>query len=626
MEPKGLNRKLTAILSADVKGYSRLMGDDDESTVTTITAYRENITKLTKKHQGRVVDTPGDNILAEFSSALNAVNCAIGIQRALEIENAKLPDDRRMEFRIGINLGDILHQDDRIYGDGVNIAARIESLAEPGGICISRGVYDQVKKKVHQGFEYLGEHAVKNIAEPVRIYRILQSPEYEGRVIGETKTKSTQIKILYGTIISLIVVASSSLIWTIYSRPVGTTAASSENRIIPLPDKPSIAVLPFVNMSEDPEQEYFSDGITNDILTALSKFGDLLIIASNTTFTYKGKSVNVENVGQELGVRYILEGSVQRAGVKVRVNAQLIDATTGYHIWSERYNRELKDIFAVQDEIVNSIVGNLAVKIDATERKRVLHKKTESLEAYDYLLQGMEYLRRRTRSDNTNARQMFEKAIKLDPEFASAYVGLGQTYRVQAEYGWTEFQTQALQKARDLALIALNKDESNADAYALLGYIETYFGQYDLAIKHLNHAIELNPNDASSYSYRGNVMLRAGRVDDAIESLETAYRFDPNMSPGQSMFLGIGYFLKGQYEKAITILEEGVSRKPDWSGNHIILAATYAQSGRKGDAKYEAQKVLQLEPFFEIDNYGTVFQNQEDRDKIIEGLRMAGLK
>lgn len=625
MTGNGIQRKLKAIFSADVKGYSLLMADDDESTVTTITAYRELISGLIQKHQGRVVDSPGDNILAEFSSTLNAVNSAIDIQRTLKIENAKLPDDRHMYFRIGINLGDILHKDNRIYGDGVNIAARIESLADPGGICISRGVYDQVKKKVPQGFEYLGEHAVKNIAEPVRIYRILLSPDAEGKIIGEPITKSTQIKMPFAAIITVLLVVCAAILWTFYPRSLETDPTSIENMAPPLLNKPSIAVLPFVNMSKDPEQEYFSDGITNDIITALSKFRELLVIASNTIFTYKGKPVNIENVGQELGVKYILEGSVQKVGDKVRVNAQLIDAKTGYHIWSERYGRELQDIFAVQDEIVKSIVAKLAVKIDATERKRAMHKKTENLEAYDYLLQGMEHYRRRTRSENRKARQLFEKAIELDPDFASAYVGLGLTYRVQADYGWAEFPTQALQQAKDLALKALVLDESNADAYALLGNVYTHFKRYDFAIKQLNRAIELNPNDASSYNTRGEVLLWSGKVDDAIESLETAYRFDPYLSPGLFMFLGISYYLKEQYDKAINMLEEGLNRKPDWVGNHIILAAVYAQSGRLIDAEREAQEVLRLDPFFEIDSYGSVFQNHNDRAKIVEGLRKAGL-
>ena len=291
MTDNGMHRQLKAILSADVKGYSKLMGDDDESTVNTITAYREIITELIEKHQGRVVDSPGDNILAEFGSTLNAVNSAVEIQRTLETENGHLPDHRRMDFRIGINLGDIIHKDNRIYGDGVNVAARIESLADPGGICISRGVFNQIKKKVRQGFEYMGKHAVKNIAEPVRIYRILLAPEYEGKIIGEPKSTQTKIKKPAAVAIAILFVASAVLVWMFYPRAPEVEPASVEKMAYALPEKPSIAVLPFDNMSDDPEQEYFSDGITEDLITDLSKISGIFVIARNSTFTYKGKAV-----------------------------------------------------------------------------------------------------------------------------------------------------------------------------------------------------------------------------------------------------------------------------------------------------------------------------------------------
>ena len=626
MIDNGIQRKLKAILSADVKGYSILMGADDESTVATITAYREIISDLIQNHQGRVVDSPGDNILAEFGSTLDAVNSALNIQRTLQIENAKLPDDRQMNYRIGINLGDILQKDDRIYGDGVNVAARIESLADPGGICISRGVFDQVKKNVTQEFEYMGEHSVKNISEPVRIYRLLLSPGAKKRSTKETVIKPSRFGTPYSLILAILVLALAGVIYKFFPHPLTTETILEGDKAVELSEKPSIAVLPFVNMSNDPEQEYFSDGVTSDIITALSKFGKLLVIASNTIFTYKGKAVNIERIGQELNVKYILEGSIQRITTKIRINAQLIDTATGFHIWSEHYNRSLKDIFSVQDEIVHTIVGKFAVEIDAVERKRAMQKKTENLEAYDFVLRGMEYDRRRTRLENSKARTMYTKAISLDPDFASAYVGLGQTYQIQVSFGWTEFPIKALKKAEDLAYKALSIDKSNADAYGLLGFVYTFEKKYDLAMNKLNRAIELNPNDASSLARRGQVLIWSGKVDEAINSLETAYRFDPNMIHGNFMFLGIGYYLRGQYEKAINILEEGVSRKPDWVGNHIILAAAYAQSGRLDNAKLEAQIVIRLEPFFDIDSYGTVFRNPEHRAKIVDGLHKAGLK
>jgi adenylate cyclase len=624
MSNNDIKRKLTAILSADVEGYSLLMGDDEESTIRTLDRYRQTMKMLIEQHHGRVVDATGDNLLAEYASVVDAVNCAATIQQKLAELNAGLPEKRKMQFRIGVNLGDVVEEGDRIYGDGVNIAARIEGLAVGGGICISGTAYDQVKSKLVFGYEYTGEHTVKNIKEPVRVYRVLMEPEAAGKLIGETKSMLRRWSLASAVIVLVI---GATAIWVYYMRltPNSEETISPSKSALLLVGRASIAVLPFSNLSGEPEQEYFSDGITNDLITTLSKFPELLVIASNTIFTYKGKPVNIEHVGQELGVRYVLEGSVQKAGAKVRINAQLIDATSGFHIWSEHYNRELKDIFAVQEEIVHTIVGKLAVKIDAAERKRVLHKRTESLEAYDYLLRGLELFQTRTCADFRKARQMFEKAIALDPDFASAYVGLGRTYQSQISYGCTEFPSQALQRAKDLATKAIKLDEFQSDAYALLGMVYTYSGRYDLAISQLNQAIEINPNDAYAHSYRGQVMLWSGRVDDAIQSMEIALRFDPNRSPGDFMFLGIGYYLKGQYDKAINVLEKGLNRKLDWVGNHIILAAAYAQLDRSDDAEREVQEILRLEPFFELDNYGTVYRNQADRAKIVQGLRKAGL-
>lgn len=624
MSNNDIKRKLTAILSADVEGYSLLMGDDEESTIRTLDRYRQTMKMLIEQHRGRVVDATGDNLLAEYASVVDAVNCAATIQQKLAELNAGLPEKRKMQFRIGVNLGDVVEEGDRIYGDGVNIAARIEGLAVGGGICISGTAYDQVKSKLVFGYEYTGEHTVKNIKEPVRVYRVLMEPEAAGKLIGETKSMLRRWSLASAVIVLVI---GATAIWVYYMRltPNSEETISPSKSALLLVGRASIAVLPFSNLSGEPEQEYFSDGISNDLITTLSKFPELLVIASNTIFTYKGKPVNIEHVGQELGVRYVLEGSVQKAGAKVRINAQLIDATSGFHIWSEHYNRELKDIFAVQEEIVHTIVGKLAVKIEAAERKRVLHKRTESLEAYDYLLRGLELFQTRTCADFRKARQMFEKAIALDPDFASAYVGLGRTYQSQTSYGCTEFPSQALQRAKDLATKAINLDEFQSDAYALLGMVYTYSGRYDLAISQLNQAIEINPNDAYAHSYRGQVMLWSGRVDDAIQSMEIALRFDPNRSPGDFMFLGIGYYLKGQYDKAINVLEKGLNRKLDWVGNHIILAAAYAQLDRSDDAEREVQEILRLEPFFELDNYGTVYRNQADRAKIVQGLRKAGL-
>jgi TolB-like protein/class 3 adenylate cyclase len=366
MATEDFKRKLTAILSADVKGYSRLMGEDDEATVRTITAYREVITEVVEKHRGRVVDSPGDNILAEFASVIDAVHSAVEIQQELKTKNAELPDERKMEFRIGVNLGDVIHEEERIYGDGVNVAARVESLAEAGGICVSGTVFDQIESKLPLGYEYLGEQSVKNISKPVRIYKALMDPEAVGKVIGEQRAeprRGQRVALVVVTVLLLIV--GGLLIWRTAFPPV--QVASVEKMAFPLPDKPSIAVLPFANLSGDPSQDYLSDGTTENIITALSKISNVFVIARNSAFTYKGKTVKVQQIAEDLGVRYVLEGSFQRAGERVRINAQLVDGLTGRHLWAERYDREIGDIFALQDDITNHVVTALEVKLTEGE-------------------------------------------------------------------------------------------------------------------------------------------------------------------------------------------------------------------------------------------------------------------
>jgi len=628
MNGQPFKRKLTAILSADVKGYSRLMGDDEEGTVSTLTAYRNVVTSLIQKHSGRVVDSPGDNLLAEFSSLVDALRSAWDIQQEIKTRNTELPENRRMTFRIGVNLGDVIQEGERIYGDGVNIAARLESLAEEGGICISGTAYDHVKNKLPLKYDYQGEQAVKNIKDPVRVYRVLMEREASTKPTGKAKPKMKRRKLALALAALILVPAAALGVFNFYSRPSPPPSKPTheETPIVKLSDKPSIAVLPFANLSGDTEQEYFSDGMTNDIITDLSKFHELLVIASNTAFTYKGKPADIKEVGRELGVRYVLEGSVQKGSGKVRINAQLIDASTGSHLWAERYDRDIKDLFALQDEIVQRIVATLAVKIEAAERVRSMRKDTENLEAYDYVLRGWEYRRKRTRHGGIKAEEMFTKAIELDPSYAAAYVGLGLRHLNLLDYGWTEFPAQALQKAYDLAQKALSLDESHAGAHALLGNIYLYRGQHELAISELQRAIQLNPNDALSRRYLGMVMLWSGRPDDAIPAIETALRYDPRPSPGTYMFLVLAFYLKGQYDAAINVAERGLARHPDFVGSHIAVAAAYAQAGRSEEAARAAEKVLRLDPFFEVESYGTVFRNSADREHIRDGLRKAGLK
>ena len=439
MPAERVKRKLTAILSADVKDYSRLMSEDEVATVVILKDYRRIMTALIKQYHGRVVDSPGDNLLADFSSVTDAVQCAVEIQNELKSRNAELPDNRKMAFRIGINLGDVIDEGERIYGEGINIAARLEGLADEGGVCISRSVYNQVKNKLELNYDDMGEQTVKNIPEPIRVYRVREKEkdiEVQGAKVRSDRIKKPRIIAMVALV--LLIAAVVIFVAVKIYRSETTQPVESVSRLQTTPlmtSKSSIAILPFKNLSGDPEQEYFSDGITNDIITDLSRFSELLVIASNTSFTYKGKPVKVKDVGQELGVRYVLEGSVQKSGNKVRINAQLIDAASDNHLWADRYDRDLKDIFSVQDEIVQMIVAKLAVKIYAAERSRAMRKPTENLEAYEYLLRGYSFLLQRTSSAAAKARQMFEKAIALDPQYAYAHVGLGEYYLDTVEYG-----------------------------------------------------------------------------------------------------------------------------------------------------------------------------------------------
>ena len=624
--PEHLERKLAAILYADVAGYSRLTGEDEEGTHRLLSSYLDAITALIDRHNGKVLHFAGDAVLAEFASVVNALTCAVNIQREIKDRNRDLHDNRKVQFRIGINLGDVIVDRNEIYGDGVNVAARLESLAEPGGICISEAVRTAVGNKLPLNYEFLGEQSVKNIAEPVRAYRVQLKPDAvlpTPTTPSKTKRARRRLVMVSAAVVALLG-GVTVIAWLAPWQPT-TEPASGERAALPLPDKPSIAVLPFTNLSDDPKQEYFSDGITNDIITDLSKFRSLFVIASKSVFVYKGKPVKVQDVSRELGVRYVLEGSVQRASEKVRVNAQLIDATTGHHLWAERYDRDLKDLFALQDEIVQTIVTALAVKVDAVERKRAMRKDTDNLEAYDYVLRGWEYLARTTRSTNMEARQMFQRAIELDPRYASAYVGLGWTYRKAMGHGWTEFPGQALQQAHDLAQKALSLEES-ASAYRLLGYVYLPRRQYDLARRALERAIELNPNDWDSLSILGSVMLYTGRPDEAIQTYETTLRFNPAMEVDRLFELGLAYYLEMRYDDAIRTLEQGVGRNPDHVFLYIALAAAYAQADRPEDAARAAATVRRLHPFFEVASFGTRFRNPADRASIAQGLRKAELK
>jgi adenylate cyclase len=566
--------------------------------------------------------------LAEFASVIDAVQCALEIQAELKARNADLPESRRMKFRIGVNLGDVVEEGERIYGDGVNIAARLESLAEAGGICISGIVFEQIENKLAAGYEYLGEQSVKNIPKPVPVYRIITDPKAAGKVIGKARTRSRRWQWTAVAAVVLVIGTAIVAIWNFYFRsaPTHETAGIVPKPAIPLAERASIAVLPFKNLSGDPEQEYFSDGITNDIITDLSKFREMFVIASNTVFTYKGKPLKIKDVSRDLRVQYVLEGSVQKAGNKVRINAQLIDATKGHHLWAERYDRDLDDLFTVQDEIVQTIVMKLAIKVDAAERARAMRKDTDNLEAYDYVMRGEEFLYRGTRSANIKAKELFKNAIELDSGYALAYTALGWSYYLGAINGWTEFPQQAIEKALGFGQKALSIGEPDAFTHALLGSGYLRLGKYDLAISELQRAIELNPNDALSHLRLGTVMLYAGQTDEAIQMLQTGLRFDPYSELDHYWHLGLAFYLKGKYEDATRTLEQALSFAPNFAWNHIALAAAYAQAGRSEDAKRSAESAKKLHPFFDVESSFTLFRNPADRNEFHEGLRKAGLE
>jgi len=582
MGQNNLPRKLTAVLSADVKGYSRLMGEDEDGTVRTLGTYRDILFDVIQKHRGRVVDSPGDNILAEFGSVVDAVRGSVEIQETLKARNAELPENRRMEFRVGINLGDVIVDGERIYGDGVNIAARMEGLAEGGGICLSGTVYDQVENKLAFEYDYMGEQAVKNITKPVRVYRVRM--------------------------------------------PVHT--ASMERTEEPsLPDRPSIAVLPFVNMSVDPEQEYFSDGMTEDLITDLSKISGLFVIARNSVFTYKGRTVKVDQVGRELGVRHVLEGSVRKAGGRVRITAQLVDARTGGHLWAERYDRDLEDIFALQDEVVQKIVAVLAVRLTEDEQDRLERRYTDNLEAYDHFLRGLECFHRFAREENSQARSMFQRAIDLDPAFAMAYGLLSLTHWLEWSFGWSQ-DLGCLEKAFELAHKATVLDDALPEPHGILGMVYLWKKEHEKAISELKRAIALDPNHADGMSQLAQVLSFAGQPEEAIRWARKAMRLNPRYSVLYLWPLGHAYFLLERYEDAVATFRRVLHLNPNFHPALIYSSLSLSGLGRADEARAQAAEFLNVtaDMSWEAWRQRLPYKDQSIIEGLFEGLRQVEVK
>ena len=578
-----MERKLAAIMAADVVGYGRLMEQDEAGTFERLRGHRKELfePEIEQRH-GRVFKLVGDGLFAEFASVVDAVECAATLQRGLAQRNSKLPVVERIDIRIGVHVGDVIVEDDDRHGDAVNIAARLQQLAEPGGICVSRSVMDHVRHKVALAFELRGEERLKNIAEPVSVFRV--------------QLDSTQTRLLP-----------------------------------PLPDKPSIAVLPFENLSGDPEQEYFADGMVEEIITALSRFRNLFVIARNSSFTYKGRAVDVKHVGRELGVRYVLEGSVRKGGDRVRITGQLIDASTGAHLWADRFEGRLAEVFDLQDQVAVSVVGAITRRLEDAEIERAKRKPTEDLDAYDYYLRGLAIANHMTRDANQEALQLFDHAIQRDPDFTLAHARAAYCYVQRKANGWIVDREVEVATAARLARRAIEIGRDDAVALSYGGHTLAYVvGDLDNGAAFVDRALVLNSNFAAAWASSGFMKLCLGEPDVAIDHEGRATRlspFDPRLFVWQ-FITAFAHYCAGRHREAISWAENSLRDQPNFASAMRILAASLALEGRIGEAQKATARLLAADPALrasKLDDVMPPFRRPEDRVKFVEGLRQAGL-
>src|ERR1700736_4877101 len=575
-----MERRLSAILAADIAGYSALMGADGARPVRDLKGHQAVVLPMVGEFAGRIIDTAGDGILAEFASVINAVKCALAIQTTMAQRNAAIEPQRRMQFRVGLNIGDVVYDDVRIYGDGINIAARLESIAEAGGICISSKVYDEISGRIDLHCEDLGEQQLKNIARPVRAYQVR---------LDRTS-------------------------------PIAVAAPA-------LPEKPSIAVVPFQNMSGDAEQEYFADGITEDLITDLSKLSGLFVIARNSSFVYKGRSVKVQEIGRDLGVRFVLEGSVRKAGNRVRITAQLIDAGSGGHLWAERFDRDLTDIFSMEDEVVEKIVRALAVTLTQGEEQRLRRRGTGNVEAYELWLRGRELLTRSTRESVEQARAMYRRAIEIDMNFPAPHAGLALAAIADYVSDWALDPAQALDEAERWARRAVELNDQEPVSHMALGNVLLWRRDHEGALSEFRHMIVLDPNFAQGHAATGLALMYAGRAAEALEPIATARRLDPHYSPIVLHFLAQANYSLGEYETAAQLLVRRIARTPGTDSSRMLLASCYGHLGRGEDARATWAELLQVNPEFSLTQRAGVlpYKDPGDFQRIAEGLAKAGL-
>jgi adenylate cyclase len=582
-------RRLAAILAADVAGYSRLMGADEEGTHERLKAIRRELGDLKiAEHRGRIVKTTGDGLLVEFPSVVGAVRCAVEVQRAMAERNADVPPNKRIEFRMGVNLGDIISDEGDIFGDGVNVAARLEALAEPGGVCVSGTVREHIGDRLLYAFEDIGEQQVKNIARPVRVFRV---------EVGETPVRAAAIR-------------------------------SSDAETLPLPDKPSVAVLPFANMSSDPEQEFLADGIAEDVITALSRFPSLFVIARNSSFTYKGRAVDVKVVGRELGVRYVLEGSLRKAGNRIRVTAQLVEAQTANHVWAERYDRNLADIFGVQDEITEAVTIAIAPAIAQAEQQRAMRKPPESLDAWAAYQRGLWYFAKATADDNLTALKFFQQATDFDPHFAGGYTGLYWTYALAAVHFHTCEFAEGFRSMDASARRAVALNSGDAEAHAALGSLLNLSGEPVDAIAENERALAISPNLAIAHFSYGCTLICAGRPREGLASLQRYVRLDPRdpLLFGALLMIATGHYYCHEYEKAVEAARRAIRAYPDFPLTYRWLAAALGQLGQAHEARAALDKAIALvrTHIVTFARNRPAWYSPENHDHVLEGLRKAG--
>ena len=633
MPPESVQRRLAAILAADIVGFSRLMGLDEEGTHARLKDLRaELFDPAISESGGRIFKTTGDGLLAEFPSVVDAVKCAARVQVGMAAREPQAEEGRRIVLRIGINLGDVIVDDDDIFGDGVNIAARLESLCPPGGIALSASAYEQVRDKVDYPFLDWGEHTVKNIARPVHVHGVDLSahgvaasrvaPGKPGRAkprAGRSMAAAALALLALGGAASLFVPDAGKKAVSFVARLRGGEA--------PQDPRPAIAVLPFANLSGNAARDYFSDGITEDIIGSLGRFSGVNVISRNSVQAYKGREAKPDDIRRDLGVRYIVQGSVRQADERLRVSVELSDAARGTRLWSERYEGAGREVFEIQDRIVMDIVGALAVKLTRLEQERAGSKPAESLEAYDLVLRARSQINLGTRNANREARDMLAQAIQLAPGFAEAYVALAEAESLRSQIGWRENPEEGMRRAEELAQQALRIDDpgSNARAHALLGRANAFFARFPEALREADRAIEINGSDAVAYALRAEVLLYLGRIDDSILAAETARRFDPRMGSDTGFVLAMAYYAAGRLRESLAVADAFIPRFPDNAFLHAIRAAALAQDGRLDEARRAAEQVRRASPFFQVDVFGTRFVRPEDRKRAQDGLRKAGL-